>query len=126
MTTQPQTTGNPYPTIADKVRLFKENGIAVFDCLDETQCDYTDYGLRICFDGDIAEAERAVSIARENGISILRLCLVRDFYDSGNTSRPYWLMTFLRQVPTPTRPIEEGLIGCHSTAAYRAHSRHWG
>ena len=128
MTIQPETTeheptsDNPYPTIADKVALFKENGIAVFDYLNPGEGDNWP---SIYFDGDIADAERAVAVARDIGVGFLSLSLVRDFYSGGNTSHPYWLMTFPHQMPNQARPTSS-LTDCQTTAAYLAHDRHWG
>ena len=87
------TTPKTYPTLTDKVALFEQNGIDVFDYLDAGN---DDYGLRIGFNGNDEVARHAERVARDNGIKLLRMSLVYE-YSGGSKNKPhppYWLMTF--------------------------------
>ena len=74
-----ETTNNPYPTIEEKVALFKENGIAVSDYFVSNRDIHDDVAQVIGFN-EPGDAWVAAKVAKEHGITISELCLFWPFY----------------------------------------------
>ena len=87
MTTE---TTNPYPTIEDKVALFKEHGIAAYDWYEGT---YPATRL-VSFTGDDATAKQAVAVATEHGLDIIELAQIWRYRDGEPTGESYWHLIF--------------------------------
>ena len=72
-------TETPYPTIAEKVALFKENGIAVLSHFEKAGNEVS----QLIHFGNIDTAEAAAKVAKEHGIKIHELCVLWKYGDDG-------------------------------------------
>lgn len=90
------TTTNLYPTIADKVQLFRENGIDATDRFRGKEDDCPVQVMR--FPGDRSIADLAVAVVKSNSLEIIALNLAQNYDGDHPIGEPYWLMYF--------RPLE--------------------
>ncbi len=101
-----QETTTPYPTLEDKIELFKQYGFKATDyykgiygveCETCETCETCNSPLQIIRfqDGSRDFAERAVAIATEHGIEVIELTYILE-YRSHNQFRaaPFWTITF--------------------------------
>lgn len=93
--TTTETTTTPYPTIDDKIALFKQHGIDASDYYGRNDPLPNVQMLR--FEGNRATADLALAIATLNSIGVLSLSHSQD-YDSDNNNvpwgDPYWEILF--------------------------------
>ena len=90
---KPETTTKPYPTIDDKVSLFKDHHI---DILDSYHSDGTTGKISqvIAFDG-VAAAGAAEKVAKEHGIKIHEFCVTWPYTsDNEPTGECYSALAF--------------------------------
>ncbi len=91
------TTDRPYRTIADKVQLFKENGLDVHAYYDRCSGPRQ----RIYLDGESVTRTDIERIASEAGIEILSMSLIYKYHSvqQRREPKPRWLVEFLYEPP---------------------------
>ena len=80
----------PYPTIADKVRLYREHGFDARDYFDGE--DTPTHVIRLT--GERSEADRAVEIANQYNLPILELSYIQPYDGIVPIGDPFWILQF--------------------------------
>ena len=86
------TTNRPYPTIDEKIQLFKEHGIDVKQCLDDDN-EYKQ-AQAVKFSGNNEVAQRVEDLANQHDIAIMWMSCEWWYDSKPSPEPPQWFVIF--------------------------------
>ena len=95
--TQETASTNPYPTMASKVRLLRENGIDIIDYMDNCDDELELQAVKLTSDQTVAD--RSVEIANQYGLWLIELSHVQEYKDGLPKGDKHWMILFGQSLP---------------------------